>query len=107
MTPRSHLDIAIARAQLGQADEAISILTRLLQKPGDDCITTALLRADPVWIPLRNDPRFQKLIEGDKTRSVLSDYAAPDKGRKYPRILALGSRTQIWTCVFAIILAPG
>jgi TolB-like protein/Tfp pilus assembly protein PilF len=59
--PTLELDIAIARTQLGQADEAISILTRLLKKPGDEAITTALLRADPVWFPLRKDPRFQKL----------------------------------------------
>jgi hypothetical protein len=57
------LDIAIARAQLGQADEAISILRDLLQKPGDDCITPALLRADPIWNPIRTDPRFHTLIE--------------------------------------------
>ncbi|HEY2800898.1 MAG TPA: hypothetical protein VGI85_09905 [Chthoniobacterales bacterium] len=60
--PTLELDIAIARAQLGQADEAISILRDLLRKPGDDCITVALLRADPVWNPIRNDPRFQTLV---------------------------------------------
>jgi TolB-like protein/Tfp pilus assembly protein PilF len=60
--PTLELDIAIARAQLGQADEAISVLRGLLQKPGDDCITPALLRADPIWNPIRNDPRFQKLL---------------------------------------------
>ena len=63
--PAIELAIALSRAQLGQADEAIALLRDLLQKPGDDCITTALLRADPVWIPLRNDPRFQKLVEGE------------------------------------------
>ena len=61
--PTLELDIAIARAQLGQADEAISILRRLLQKAGDDCITTALLRADPIWNPIRNDPGFQRLLQ--------------------------------------------
>ena len=61
--PTLELDIAIARAQLGQADEAVSILRRLLQKPGDDCITTALLRAEPIWNPIRSDPGFQKLCE--------------------------------------------
>jgi TolB-like protein/Tfp pilus assembly protein PilF len=62
--PTLELDIAIARAQLGQADEAISILRDLLRKPGDDCITVALLRADPVWNPIRSDRRFQKLCDG-------------------------------------------
>jgi tetratricopeptide (TPR) repeat protein len=61
--PTLELAIALSRAQLGQADEAIALLRALLHKPGDDCITTAQLRADPVWIPLRSDPRFQKLLE--------------------------------------------
>ena len=59
------LAIAIARAQLGQADKAIPLLRDLLRKPGEDCITAALLRADPVWIPLRSDSRFQKLCDGE------------------------------------------
>jgi tetratricopeptide (TPR) repeat protein len=63
--PALELAIALARAQLGQADEAISLLSALLRKPGEDAITPALLRVDPVWIPIRNDPRFQKLVEGE------------------------------------------
>jgi tetratricopeptide (TPR) repeat protein len=46
-------------ALLGDADLAIPILERLLQTPYP--ITPALLRLDPVWDPIRNDPRFQKL----------------------------------------------
>jgi TolB-like protein/Tfp pilus assembly protein PilF len=61
--PTLELDIAIARSQLGQTDEAISILSGLLQKPGSDCITPALLRLDPIWNPIRDNPRFEKLIE--------------------------------------------
>ena len=53
--------IAEARAQLGQKDAALAIVRGLLQKPGDASLTTALLRADPVWDPLRSDPRFQTL----------------------------------------------
>jgi TolB-like protein/Tfp pilus assembly protein PilF len=62
--PSLELAIAISRSLLGQADEAITLLRDLLGKPGQDCITPALLRADGVWIPLRSDPRFQKLVEG-------------------------------------------
>ncbi len=48
-------------ALLGDADHAIPILKRLLQIPFP--ITPALLRLDPVWDQIRNDPRFQKLCE--------------------------------------------
>ena len=59
--PQLEEAIASARAQLGQSDAAIAVLRGLLQKPGDAAITTALLRADPMWDPLRTDPRFQEL----------------------------------------------
>ena len=50
-------------ALLGNADEAISILKRWIQVPSSTSITPALLRIDPIWDPIRNDPRFQKLCE--------------------------------------------
>jgi serine/threonine protein kinase/Flp pilus assembly protein TadD len=50
-------------ALLGDADHAIPILKRLLQIPYGVAITPALLRLDPVWDQIRNDPRFQKLCE--------------------------------------------
>ena len=49
-------------ALLGDADRAVPILKRLLQIPyGRSAITPALLRLDPVWDQIRNDPRFQEL----------------------------------------------
>jgi len=48
-------------ALLGAADHAMPILKRLLQIPYGGAITPALLRLDPVWDQIRNDPRFQEL----------------------------------------------
>ncbi|PYK86269.1 MAG: hypothetical protein DME40_16530, partial [Verrucomicrobia bacterium] len=53
-------------ALLGDADHAIPILKRLLQIPYALAITPALLRLDPVWDQIRNDPRFQELVAEKK-----------------------------------------
>ncbi len=53
-------------ALLGDADRAIPILKRLLQIPFGEVITPALLRLDPIWDSIRNDPRFQELAAEKK-----------------------------------------
>jgi serine/threonine protein kinase/Tfp pilus assembly protein PilF len=54
-------------ALLGDADHAIPILKRLLQIPGGLLpLTPALLRLDPIWDQIRNDPRFQELAAEKK-----------------------------------------
>jgi serine/threonine-protein kinase len=57
--------MAAIYAELGDADHAIPILKRLLQLPYLGAITPALLRLDPGWDQIRNDPRFQELA-GEK-----------------------------------------
>ena len=48
-------------ASVGEHDEAFLLLDHLLAVPNG--LTVPQLRLDPVWDPLRADPRFQKLCE--------------------------------------------
>jgi TolB-like protein/Flp pilus assembly protein TadD len=59
--PLAEADVARAYSLLGDRDRALSILQRLLVQPSVDSLTPALLRLDPVWDQIRDDPRFQKL----------------------------------------------
>jgi TolB-like protein/Tfp pilus assembly protein PilF len=52
---------------LGNAEEAIPILKRWIQLPSSTSITPTLLRINPIWDPIRNDPRFVELT-GNETR---------------------------------------
>jgi serine/threonine protein kinase/tetratricopeptide (TPR) repeat protein len=56
-------DLAIIYAMVGESEAAIDLLEKLLSIPSD--FSPSLLRLDLVWNPLRNNPRFQKLIGGN------------------------------------------
>ena len=62
--PNLEDDMARIYARLGDADHAIPMLKRLLRTrfAGATFLTPATLRLDPIWDPIRNDPRFQELI---------------------------------------------
>jgi TolB-like protein/Flp pilus assembly protein TadD len=52
--------LAEVYATIGERDRAIELLNGLLSRPSP--ITVQILNLDPVWDPLRNDPRFADLI---------------------------------------------
>src|SRR5215471_18699234 len=58
--PFAETTLATIQAQTGDIDSAITALPHLLEVPNG--VTVGNLRIDPVWDPLRKDPRFQKLV---------------------------------------------
>jgi hypothetical protein len=78
---------------MGEPDRAIAALQKLLSIPsnspmagGNVPLTPALLRLDPMFDPLRNDPRFQKLAQSEFLREKYARTRARRKKEEvYPR----------------------
>jgi TolB-like protein/Flp pilus assembly protein TadD len=63
--------LALIEVETGDAAAALARLPRLLNAHYYSWLsyaplTPAMLRIDPVWDPLRNDPQFQKLVEQNR-----------------------------------------
>jgi len=66
---------ALICARLGMTDDAISNIERLLTTPfavdyDDASITLSDLRQRWEWDPLRNDPRFQKILASPEPKTI-------------------------------------
>jgi serine/threonine-protein kinase len=55
--------LAMIYAVVGEYEEAISQLEHLLSIPSGNEISVATLRLHPIWDPLRDHPRFQRLLK--------------------------------------------
>jgi tetratricopeptide (TPR) repeat protein len=62
--PFAESSLAIVEAQTGDTESAISALPHLLEVPNGE--TVGDLRINPLWDPLRKDPRFQKLVAEER-----------------------------------------
>ena len=62
--PAAEIVLAQIQALFGQTDAAIAALPHLLEVPAG--LNIATLKLDPLWDPLRKDPRFQKLLAGER-----------------------------------------
>jgi tetratricopeptide (TPR) repeat protein len=70
-------NLALVYALLGEPDQAITLIERLLSTPGaatypdsPNSITLAELRLRQEWGSLRSNPRFQKILAGPEPKTV-------------------------------------
>jgi serine/threonine-protein kinase len=59
--PQCTAALAQIYAWTGEFDEAFRLLDHLLRVPNG--VAISMLKLDPMWDPLRKDPRFQALID--------------------------------------------
>ena len=71
-------NLALVYALIGEQDQAITLIERLLSTPGpvgtpseaSSSITLAELRLRWEWDSLRSNPRFQKILAGPEPKTI-------------------------------------
>ena len=65
--PKMTVALAQIYAWTGENDQALQLLDRSLSTPNG--VTVPFLKFDPIWDPLRTDPRFQALVDKDGVKT--------------------------------------
>jgi len=65
--PKTTVELAQIYAWTGETDQALQLIDRSLSTPNG--VTVPFLALDPMWDPLRDDPRFQALIDRYATKA--------------------------------------
>jgi Tfp pilus assembly protein PilF len=55
--------LAEVEAHAGAKDQALQLIDQLMAMPAGEVMSVTRLKLDPVWDPLRGDPRFQALLK--------------------------------------------
>ena len=67
-------NLALVYARTGEAEQAITLIERLLTTPAaagpSTNMTLAELRLCWEWDPLRSNPRFQKILAGPEPKTI-------------------------------------
>ena len=64
---------ARAYAILSDVDRVLPLLQRAISQPSQWGLTPAILRLDPVWDPLRKDPRFAQIVASVRSNQELGN----------------------------------
>jgi tetratricopeptide (TPR) repeat protein len=63
-------NLAFVYAQSGEVDQAVTLISHLLTTPAAERVTLAHLRLSWEWDPLRQDPRFEKILESPESKTI-------------------------------------